>query len=214
MRIKANAQPGTGDKGVTNLKTNPTRKSDPYNLFYGTAERVQVACSEALLEDRFEQEEAIALTDWLQKAVFGLNAFHYHMVKGKLGALSRFCFSESTQQKLDQLVESWQPIYGGSADFQLFCQNRPLHLLNKIRTETRNLELYFFNSLEDERTLERLSREQEPFIERVTSVLNRLSSVYWLLTQRERSLQQTQPIYWSGETPELTLFLESYVDPS
>jgi cob(I)alamin adenosyltransferase len=231
MRIKSTYRPGCsqGDQGIsTQPGSHVQYKADHLNEFYEQTEYLQHAIGDCLLSP-LVQKEAFDFLKWLEQASFAFNSFYYCMTSGNEGLFKRkvekFSISKESLNNLEEVVNRWYsiPYFSASKEFQIFSTHPNLHNLNKCRIEIRSLERVFNVALGDERVQPFLKYEE---VKDYQKLLNRLSSVVWLLLNREivrfnqttiinrlklyfshriRQFLNIKKKYWIGEMPKLEI---------
>lgn len=231
MRIKSTYRPGCskGDQGVSTQPGSHVQfKADYLNEFYEQTEYLQHAIGDCLLTP-LVQKEAVEFLKWLEQASFAFNSFYYFMTSGNEDLFKRktekFSISKESLNNLEEIVSQWYPIpqFSASKEFQIFSTHPNLHKLNKCRIEIRSLERVFNMALWDERVQPFLEYEEVKDYQRL---LNRLSSVIWLLLNREvmifnqttivnrlklylshevRQFLNIKKNYWIGKMPKLEI---------
>lgn len=194
MRIHPDVKPGTGDGTSDTIK----EKSIIVN-FYRSSEKLSIVNDRLsiLVNNGFVMcNETIIFNKWLKNSIPAINAFYYfHVIAEKPNSkhTNKFLFSEQTIVEIEELVKEYFKIYGGSKDFQTF-KNEPLVTLNELRVELREVEVDFRKGIGT-----RINNETKI----MNKVLNRLSTVAWTLTQKERVTQRIEEECWNGNMPEL-----------
>lgn len=200
MRINPYVKPGTGDGSSSKLK----EKSLTVN-FYRSSEKLSVVndklslliSNNILVSNKLIWcEETVIFNKWLKQAIPAINAFYYfHVIAEKPNSkhTKKFLFSEQTINVIEALVKDSFKEYGGSEDFQTFSYE-PLVTLNELRVEIRETEMDFRRGV---------AHNVNSETQQVTKVLNRLSTVAWILIQKERVKQGIKVECWDGTMPEL-----------
>lgn len=231
MRIKSTYRPGCsqGDQGIsTHSRSQVQFKADCLNQFYEQTEYLQHAIGDCLLTP-LVQKEAVEFLKWLEQASFAFNSFYYFMTCGNEDIFKRkaekFSISEESLNNLEEIVNLWYPVpsFSASKEFQIFSTHPNLHKLNRCRIEIRSLERVFNMALWDERVQPFLEYEE---VKNYRKLLNRLSSVVWLLLNREvikfnqttiterlklyfshhaKQFFKIKKKYWVGEMPKLQI---------
>lgn len=232
QRISSRARPGCsrGDQGYSEGNK---KKGTCLNRFYVTVEDLQTACAELLQEPLLGREASI-VTSWLEEACHAFSAY-YHVATTinhqRKGALKKQSFGDALIESIEGLTADLHGKYGGSKEFQRFSNHSKLCKLNKVRVRIRELELVFNDVMgraeqvvpieADSELRELVADENKKYLR----ILNRLSSLYWDLTQKELYLLQTtnayirtanaikhslsrdnlEPLYWCGEMPVLEI---------
>jgi len=241
MRISSKVRPGCskGDQGITKVKNKKTRKSDSLNDFYDSVERLQIACSD-LLHEVILTEITKDFTVWLEEACHAFAGFYAVVTTKDIKSnesIKHLCLSKYTLQKVEQIVDDSLK-EAESIEFQRFSNHPTLSKINRVRVESRSLERIFNRSIEEQLSEEKLSQDFSKdtgkdtvsinlIIHEFRSLFNRLSSLYWIFSQKElQTISQTskayrvyrrlinlvskdckdvKPLYWCSEMPELVL---------
>lgn len=210
MRISPHYLPGCGDRGVSNLGCTTIEKGDYLNSFFTALEDLESSLNEIkIAKPQFQQSEVDPLLAWLEEAVLAMGSFYYHLIKGRINSLSKFNFSYNSRTFIESSVRSLQPIYGGSKEFQIFDTHPNLFYLNTIRKDIRKVEHLLNSALKDERVQERIDISgQSADVTTFQSVINRLSSLLWVITLKEQSELDIEPHFWCSRMPEIMDYLE------
>ena len=205
-RISGGIMPGSGDNGRSNTlagSKKPKSSKDPG--FYSSVEMMQATIGEILFANTNSKDsrERILNIDllytlcWLEKALHSCASFYYC-----LGSKDHAFPDQFRIYLFNTIKELWEK-YGESKDFQTFNQTLMLIRLNKLRIYSREIEHYFFVWEESPELLSRISKNTEikELIRRNRQTWNRLSSYFWVVTNRERESQKIPPSFWGGKMP-------------
>ena len=206
QRIKGDIMPGSGDDGRSNTVAGdrkPKSSKDP--RFYASVEMMQATISEIIFANTNSKNprETILNIDllytlcWLEKALHSCQSF-YHCLGSKDHA-----FPDQFRIYLFNTVKELWKKYGESKDFQTFNQTLMLIRLNKLRIYSREIEHYFSVWEESPELVSRISKNTEikELVRRNRQIWNRLSSYFWVVTNRERESQKIPPNFWGGKMP-------------
>ena len=198
--------PGSGDNSRSNTVVGarkPKSSKDP--RFYASAEIMQATISEIIFANTNAKSprETILNMDllytlcWLEKALHSCQSF-YHCLGSKDHA-----FPDQFRIYLLNTVKDLWEKYGNSKDFQTFNQTLMLIRLNKLRIYSREIEHYFCVWEESPELISRISKNAEikELVRRNRQTWNRLSSYFWVVTNRERESQKIPPNFWGGKMP-------------
>ena len=206
-RIRGDVLPGSGDNGYSCTVVGVRKsKSSEDPKFYASVEMMQNTISEIIYIHRNSRnsKEMIVNVDlintlyWLEKALHSCQSF-YHCLGSK-----NHSFPDQFRVYLINVVKDLWKEYGESEDFQTFNQTIILLQLNKLRIYTREIESHFSVWEESPEMLLRISQnpEIEELVNKNRQIWNRLSSYFWIVTNRERESQGIPPNYWSGKMPD------------
>lgn len=212
-RIKKEVLPGKSDSSKTSLNNYlntlcPTTIREARLAFFDVSEGFQVALSEAIsynyTAQRLQQQDTLAVLKWLCELIQSVNAFCFAE-----GNSTRHLIPEDFCRYIEDFTARFQTKYGGSADFQQFWQHPNVVHLNKLRWQSRSVELAFLSWKSVLSQWKTVSAETQARIAYQGKILNRLSSYFWICTQRERTLLGLEAQVWTGCAPE---FDKAYFD--
>ena len=205
-RIRGDIMPGSGDDGRSNTVAGARKsKSSTDPKFYTSVEMMQTILSEIIFANTNTKEpcEKIMNVDllyticWLEKALHSCQSF-YHCLGSKDHA-----FPDEFRIYLFNTVKELWGKYGESKDFQTFNQTLLLIRLNKLRIYCRCVEHCFSVWEESPALVSKIQKDPEmkELIDRNRQTWNRLSSYFWVVTNRERESQKIPPNFWGGKMP-------------
>lgn len=198
--------PGSGDDGRSTLVVGARKSKSSKDLkFFADAEMMQTTISEIIFvnSNSSDTTETILNYDllytlcWLEKAMHSCQSF-YHCLGSKDHA-----FPDQFRVYLFENVKDLWSEYGESKDFQTFNQTIILIKLNKLRIYARLIEHHFSVWEESPELISRITKNPEikELVIRNRQIWNRLSSYFWVVTNREREHQKITPNYWCGKMP-------------
>lgn len=210
-RISGDIQPGSGDKGSANTIVGARKsKSSKDPNFYASVETMQSTISEIILANSNAKntKETILNVDllytlcWLENALHSCQSFYYC-----LGSKDH-AFPDQFRIYLFKTVKELWGQYGESKDFQTFNQTLMLIKLNRLRICARQIEHHFCVWEESPELLSRISKNAEikELVRKNRQIWNRLSSYFWVVTNRERVHQKIPPNFWGGKMPKFNMF--------
>ena len=214
QRIRGDVMPGSGDDGRSNTVTGarkPKSSKDP--RFYASVEMMQATISEIIFANTNSKStrETILNLDllytlcWLEKALHSCQSF-YHCLGSKDHA-----FPHQFRIYLFNTVKELWEKYGESKDFQTFNQTLMLIRLNKLRIYSREIEHHFCVWEESPELVSRISKNTylKELVRKNRQTWNRLSSYFWVVTNRERESQKIPPNFWGGKMPDFISFIKA-----
>ena len=209
-RIRGDIQPGSGDGGHSSTVVGarkPKSSTDPN--FYASVELMQSTLSEIIFANSNSKnpKETILNVDllyticWLETALHSCQSFYYC-----LGSKDH-AFPDQFRIYLFNTVKNLWEKYGESKDFQTFNQTPMLIKLNRLRIYSRQIEYHFSVWEESPELLSKISKDPETkeLVRKNRQTWNRLSSYFWVVTNRERVYQKIPPNFWGGKMPEFNI---------
>ena len=206
--------PGSGDNGLSNtLAGSKKSKSSKDPRFYSSVELMQATIGEIIFANTNSKDsrETILNIDllytlcWLEKALHSCQSFYYC-----LGSKDHAFPDQFRIYLFNTIKELWEK-YGESKDFQTFNQTLMLIRLNRLRIYSREIEHCFSVWEESPELLSRISTNSETkeLVRRNRQTWNRLSSYFWVVTNRERESQKIPPSFWGGKMPNFNSLLKA-----